>query len=173
MAFKKIGATRKRAKSHAKRKPTRSRSRRRVSGIGKIDIGGIAMKAAGLGAGAIAARELNTIGAKSLPSVFGNPMISGFIQIAAGVLLPIFVKGNKFVADMGDGMIANGIMVEAVTLGVISGVGDDSPTRQYKINGFTGSGSTGLRVIAGTGNLKTIAAVPRTRVKARQGERLY
>lgn len=173
MARRKIGAVKRKRKAPVKRATTTRRRRRRISGIGKIDIGGIAMKAAGLGAGAIAARELNTIAVKQFPTI--TPMISGLIQVGAGVVLPMLVKGNKFVSDMGDGMIANGIMVEAVNMGIISGT-DGNSTMSYRINGTgnlkTISGRGNLKTIAGRGNLKTIAGTPR-RVNYKRSEKLY
>lgn len=143
-----VSGTRKKRRT-VKRKPT-TRRRRRISGIGKLDIQGLAMKVAGLGVGAIAARELNTIAVKQFPSL--TPMVSGFIQIAVGVFLPIMVKGNKFVSDIGDGMIANGVMVEAVNLGIISGMPGNPSRMSYRING-----SGNLRAVAGTGNMRAIA----------------
>lgn len=148
---RKIGAKRK--KAPAKRKTT-GRRRRRMSGIGSMNMQGMAMKAAGLVAGAVLAREANTIAVKQFPTL--SPMMSGIGQIALGILIPHFVKNNKFVADMGDGMIANGGMVVIVSTGAISGMGHlgASNMRTYRING-----RNNMRAIAGTNNLPTVAGL--------------
>jgi hypothetical protein len=161
----KVSGTRKKRRSAPKRKTT-SRRRRRISGIGSFDLGGVAIKVAGLGAGAIAARELNTLLVKMSPTTF-TPMVSGLVQIAGGVFLPMLVKGNAFVNDMGDGMIANGVMVEAVNLGLISGVGGGGKM-SYRINGpgnlSAVAGPGRLRAIAGgNGMISTVAGVSRNR----------
>lgn len=154
-----------RKKAH--HRPVR-RTKKRVSGIGSMDLKGIGMKVAGLGVGSIGARELNTILTKQFPSI--TPMISGFIQIAVGVFLPVMVKGSKFIADVGDGMIANGVMVEAVNLGLISGVSPGS-RMSYRVSGgqnnmraIAGTSADGLRTIAGSGNLNAVAGVPRRKM---------
>ena len=73
-------------------------------------------------------------------------------------------------AFIGDGMIANGVMVEAVNLGLISGMGNR--TMSYRIkNGpgqlqaiAGGTMSNGLRTIAGKGDLNAVAGMyPRRR----------
>lgn len=129
------------------RKPAPRRRRRRVSGAN--DIGGALMKVGGLGAGAIAARELNTILVKFMPSLGTSPMLSAGLQIAFGYFLPKFAKG-AFFANMGDGAIANGVMVFVVSTGVISGADNVS---SYRIGS---AGTSYLRAVNGTGNLKVI-----------------
>lgn len=125
---RKIGAKRRR-KAAPKRRTTHRR-RRRISGLSGSDLSGIAMKVLGVGTGAIAARELNTIAVKQFPGL--SPLLSGVGQVVAGIVLPMVVKNNKFVADMGDGMAANGVMVIAVSTGVISGANN---TVSYRISG--------------------------------------
>jgi hypothetical protein len=155
-----------RKKAHTAHRTTHRR-KRRISGIGGMDLKGIGLKVAGLGVGSIGARELNTILVKQFPSL--TPMISGFIQIAVGVFLPVLVKGSKFMADVGDGMIANGMMVEAVNLGLISGVSPNS-SMTYRINGpgniraIAGTSPNGLRTIAGKGDLNAVAGVQRRKM---------
>lgn len=159
-----VSGTKKRKKAAPRRKTT-TRRRRRISGIGSVDIQGIAMKVAGLGVGAIAARELNTIIQKSVPSI--TPTIVGLIQIGAGVVLPMLVKGNKFVADMGDGMIAFGVQVEAVQLGIISGVGSAPGMMSYRVNGTNRlqpvNGTSRLQPVNGTARLQPVNGVSRRR----------
>jgi hypothetical protein len=116
----------------AKKRKTTTRRRRRVSGIGSLDVSGIAMTVLGLGAGAIIARELNTVAVKEFPTI--SPTIMGLVQIAAGVAVPYFIK-SKLGQDVGNGMIAFGVQVEAVNLGLISGVGMPNKTVSYRIHG--------------------------------------
>lgn len=73
----------------------------------KIDVKGVAIKAAGIGAGAYASVKLNKIGfiAKQ------KPALRGAIKIAIGAFLPGFIaKGKKaaIIGNVGDGMIAGG-----------------------------------------------------------------
>lgn len=147
---------------------TTHRRRRRISGIGSLDIKGIGMKIAGLGVGSIGARELNTILVKRVPSI--SPAISGAIQIVIGVVLPKLAGGSKFIADVGDGMIANGVMVGAVALGVISGMNNGS-RMSYRVSGgpnnmraIAGTMSDGLRTIAGKGDLNAVAGMQRRKM---------
>jgi len=142
--YRKISGGRKKS-HHAKKHHHTTRRRRRSIGAGS-DIGGIATKVGGLVVGASAARELNTLLVKFFPSLANSPMISGLIQIGAGLVLPKFVKGN-FVSFVADGMIANGGMVAIVSTGVIKGVNKMS----YQING-----TANLPVVNGTANLKVI-----------------
>lgn len=172
---RKIGGKRRR-KASPKRKTTTRRRRRRISGLSGLDFGGIAMKVAGVGVGAIAARELNTIAVKQFPGL--SPMISGVGQVAVGILLPMFVKGNKFVADMGDGMCANGVMVIAVSTGVISG---KENTVSYRISGGrprgmgalnSGAAVAGMnpgRTVAGLNSGIAVAGAGRRKVRAIHG----
>lgn len=148
---RKIGATKKRRKAAPARRKT-SRRRHRISGVG--DMGGMLSKAGGLVVGACVARELNTLLVKMFPSIGSSPVMSGALQIAAGFVLPKFVKG-AFVANMGDGMIANGGMVVVVSTGVISGISDRGA---YRING-----TSNLKVINGTNKLPVVNG-PTTRI---------
>lgn len=147
-------------KSHKKRThkaPAKRRTvRRRISGAG--DIGGMALTVAGLGAGSIAARELNTLLVKFMPSLGTSPMLSGGIQVGVGLFLPKFVKG-PFMANVGMGMIANGVMVMAVSTGIINGAPDRVA---YRLNGSAVqqrrmNGTANLPVVSGTGNLPIVA----------------
>lgn len=73
----------------------------------KIDVKGIAIKSAGIGAGAYASVKLNKVGfiAKQ------KPALRGAIKMALGAFLPTFLaKGKKadIISNVGDGMIAGG-----------------------------------------------------------------
>jgi hypothetical protein len=73
----------------------------------KIDVKGIAIKSAGIGAGAYASVKLNKIEfiAKQ------KPALRGAIKMALGAFLPAFLaKGKKaaIIGNVGDGMIAGG-----------------------------------------------------------------
>lgn len=149
-------------KKKAKVSGTKAKPRKRVSHrTGKIngigDIGGIAKKVAGLGVGAIAARELSTLIQKT--GIVQSPMIIGAIQVGVGILLPMLVKGNSFVEDMGDGAAAFGVQVLAVSTGIITGPNDRV---SYRING-----PGNFNVIAGAQNgagLSVIAGPQRRRM---------
>jgi|SRR5579859_1355229 len=151
MVRKLSGRKRSKSKVGATHRKTHHRRRRRVSGA--HDMGGMVQKAGGLVVGAVAARELNTLAVKFFPTL--TPMMSGLIQMAAGFVLPKMVKG-AFMANVGDGMIANGGMVTIVSTGLISGVND---TMTYRING-----TSNLKVIGrGTANMPVING-PTTRI---------
>jgi len=174
-----IGAKRRR-RSPARRTHTTRRRRRRISGIGGVDATGILMKAVALGAGAIAGRELDKIIKKMGLSI--SPTIYNIVLIGVGAFLPKMLKGNKFVADMADGVMANAVMQSMISLGVINGIGAAPNMVSYRINGNsprlrTIAGGANLSAIAGGANLSAIAgnAIPgsgRTRTK-RAGEGLY
>lgn len=151
-------------KSTARKAPAKAapyKKRRRISGTG-FNIQGMAMKIVALGAGSVGARALNAILVKMKPNL--SPTMSGVIQIAAGVLLPYVIKGNKFIADMSDGAIANGVMVTAVSLGVISGTGIGAVgrgTMRYRVNGYPGfnamAGYPDFKIVSGTPEFNTMA----------------
>lgn len=145
---RKVGST-KRRKSGAvgtHRRKASTRRRRRVSGAN--DMSGMLTKAGGLILGAVAARELNTLVVKFLPSF--SPLMSGAVQVGVGLLGPKFVKG-AFFSDVFDGMIANGGMVLVVSTGLISGPND---RMAYRING-----TANHNVVAGTGFMPTVNGV--------------
>lgn len=154
---RKVGGPRKKAKSKAK--THKGKTRRRISGTG--DFSGIMQKAAGLVAGAIAARELNTLVVKMGVQV--SPMISGLGQMAAGFILPKFIKG-PWGQNIGDGMVANGGMVAIVSTGIITGTND---RMAYRINGVSNlnviNGTQHLPVVNGVRNLPKVSG-PATRV---------
>jgi hypothetical protein len=145
---RKIGGTHHKT---AKKVTRHHRRHRRISGAN--DIGGALQSAGGVIVGSIAARELNTLLVKFMPTL--SPMLSGVIQMATGFVLPKMVKGSSFVDNVGKGMIANGGMVLVVSTGMISGV---SSRMAYKING-----TSHLQVINGTGNLPVVNG-PNTRI---------
>src|ERR1700692_1723036 len=124
---RKVGTTRRKAVSGTKRRKTTRRRRRGIGAAGNMT--GMLMTAAGLVAGSVAARELNTVIVKQFPSF--SPMMSGVAQMAVGFILPMVAKNNKFVTDLGYGMIANGGMVTIVSTGLISG---PQNTMRYRIN---------------------------------------
>ena len=105
--------------------------RRRVSGVG---MKGVLVKVAGIGAGIFAGRLVST----KLTSL--NPKISGAIVIAAGVLLPKYLKGD-FGSGMGDGLISAGVLAELQSFNVISGIGYATPGN----SALTNTGANGYR----------------------------
>ena len=74
-----------------------------------------------------------------------NPKILAVGQIAAGMVLPRFVK-NKFVQGIGTGMIVNGGVTVLNQFGVISAV-----------SGMVGASDYELSYVSGTDNLTAIA----------------
>jgi hypothetical protein len=77
-----------------------------VKGIAKKSAG-IAIKSAGIGAGAYASVKMNKIGFLGKH----KPAFRGAIKIAIGAILPALIaKGKKenFIANVGDGIIAGG-----------------------------------------------------------------
>ena len=73
----------------------------------KIDVKGIAIKSAGIGAGAYASVKLNKIEFIKKQ----KPALRGAIKMAIGAFLPGFIaKGKKaaIIGNVGDGMIAGG-----------------------------------------------------------------
>jgi hypothetical protein len=125
----------------------RTHRRRRGIGASKLNIEDMAMTAGGLIAGSVAARELNTVIVKQFPSF--SALVSGLVQMGLGFIIPMFVKNNKFVRDMGYGMIANGGMVTIVSTGLISG----QKRLSYRVNGPLNldavNGTSALRVVSG------------------------
>lgn len=72
----------------------------------KIDIKGIAIKAASVGAGGYAAVKVNKV--EALAKM--KPAMRGALKMAIGALLPTLMKGKKMdmLAGVGDGFIAIG-----------------------------------------------------------------
>jgi hypothetical protein len=73
----------------------------------KIDVKGIAIKTAGIGAGAYVSVKLNKIEFIKKQ----KPALRGAIKMALGAFLPVFLaKGKKadIIGNVGDGMIAGG-----------------------------------------------------------------
>lgn len=136
----------------------RRKTTRKKRGVGSIDIEQTGMKILALGGGAAGARLLNTVLIKQFPTL--TPMISGLIQVAAGAVIPMFVK-NEIVANVGNGMIANGVMVELVNFGIISGVGATGRTMQYRVNGTSALSAVG-RTRRRVGNTSQLSAVGNT-----------
>lgn len=157
-------------------KVTRRRKTTRRRGVGSIDIEQIGMKVLALGGGAIAARLLNTMMVKQFPTL--SPIISGAIQIAAGVAIPMFVKA-PVMANVGNGMIANGVMVEAVNFGIISGIGATPRTMQYRVSGTSQMSAVGAQrrrkmigntsQLSAVGNTSQLSAVGDTAIRQISG----
>lgn len=66
----------------------------------------MATKAGGIIAGGVAAAFVNSAIKKSMATA--PAFTGGAIAVAAGMALPMFVKGNAFVESMSDGLIAAG-----------------------------------------------------------------
>lgn len=85
------------AKKRKAKKSTRRYSRRGIGAAGS----GMVMEIAGVTAGALLAKQVG----KLLPNL--NPTLKSAVTVAAGVMLPKFVK-NPVVNAVGQGMIAVG-----------------------------------------------------------------
>jgi hypothetical protein len=88
-----------------KRGKKKSHRRRRVGAVHPA-IMSMATNAGGIIAGGVAAAFVNSAIKKSMATA--PAFTGGAVAVAAGLALPMFVKGNKFVESMGDGMIAMG-----------------------------------------------------------------
>ena len=123
-----------------RRKKSSSRPRRRrVSGVGKMDIGHGIMTAVGV-AGGVAG------GAMLQSKVLGSqsPMIQAGVCIAAGILLPTFVK-SPIMQSVGAGLMAAGAIPLLRKANIISGIGADDYVVPVSISGADGD----LAVVAG------------------------
>lgn len=141
-------------KRHAK-KHRRSRRRGHVGAVAS-DMTSIA----GLLAGAIAGKLISS---KLLPNV--NPKYTALGQVAAGLVLPRFVK-NNFVKSMGAGMIVNGGMSALSSFGVLAGIGADDTNVEFiggsdEIQTIAGDDEIGYTedMISGSADLETIAGI--------------
>jgi hypothetical protein len=122
----------------AKKRKTKKYSRRRkMSGVGAT---GNVTNIISMVAGAVIGKVIAT---KFADKVNSKILAGG--QIAAGVLLPRFVK-NKFVSGIGQGMIINGAVSGLQSFGVISA-----------INGVVGADEIAYEYMSGTDELSTIA----------------
>jgi len=146
----------KRRKTPAKRKTTR---RRRVSGIGKLNISSLLMDVAGLAGGAIIARELSTVVLKQFPQT--SHLMIGAGQIVAGAVLPMFLK-SKLGNDLGNGMIAFGGQVLAVESGLIAGIGMAPGVPSNAVMSYSLSGANNIRSIAGSNNIRAVSGTAKT-----------
>jgi hypothetical protein len=141
--------------------PARRRRRKKIGAAG--DMEGMLMTAVGLVAGSVAARELNTLIVTNFTSL--PPIASGIGQMALGFILPMVAKNNKFITDMGYGMIANGGMVTIVSAGLISG---ETPRQMtYRINGQ----GNPLALNAVNGQSSNLPVVSGVRTRARSAQR--
>lgn len=134
----------------AKRKKSRKvshRRRRRVSGIGAINMTNVLTQVAGIAAGAAGASIL----AKTVfPTL--DAKIKSAVQIGAGVAVPMFLK-SELGKSVGAGMIAVGSIGLLQSFNVISGIGaDDALLLPVSI-----SGDDSLSVVAGTEDDEMIA----------------
>ena len=104
----------------AKKKRKVHHRRRRVSGVGRINVKSIGIKVLGTAAGAFAARLLYNMGLKQFPTI--KPQYAGLGIVVVGALIPKFIK-SELGSAAGDGMIAIGSLSALQGFGVISGVG--------------------------------------------------
>jgi hypothetical protein len=111
---RKIGKSRKAKIGSVKRSAVGKSRRKRRSKVSGMDTGmNVVMKAALLGAGAITGRELNAALVSMYPTL--DPTMSGIGQAAIGILIPMLVPNEPLIEDFGNGMVAQGLMVIAVS----------------------------------------------------------
>jgi hypothetical protein len=114
-----------------------SRRRRSMSGVGATkNVTGILSMVAGAVIGKVIATKMQ--------DKVNSKILAGG-QIAAGILLPRFVKG-PIVAGIGTGMVINGAVTGLQSFGVISA-----------INGFVGADEVAYEYMSGTDELQTLA----------------
>jgi len=89
-----------------KRKGKKKSHRRRRVGAVHPALMQMATHAGGIIAGGVAAAFVNSAVKKSMATA--PAFTGGAIAVVAGMALPMFVKGNQFVASMSDGLIAAG-----------------------------------------------------------------
>ena len=118
-----------------RKKHYKKRSHRRKIGAAGTGMTGVLSIVAGAVIGRVIAKKFTTI----------NPTIMNGGQIAAGFILPRFVK-NKFVAGIGTGMVVNGAVGLLQSTGVIGAIGSIGETDEdtYQL-----SGSSTIQEIAG------------------------
>lgn len=144
----------------ARRKKSRRTHTRRRRSMGAI--GGGTTNILGIVAGAVIAKVLSN----RFSNVNSKILAGG--QIAAGILLPKFVK-NKFMGSVGTGMVVNGAITGLQSFGVISAingmVGADEVEFEYMDN-VSGTdelqalaGYTDTGIMTGTDALDSIAAM--------------
>ena len=94
--------------------------------MAKFDLKGIAMKAAGAGAGAYAAVKLNKVAFVAKQ----KPAIRGLIKVALGAFLPKLAKGKAggIMDNVGNGLMAVGALEAAgqfdASLPQLAGIGE-------------------------------------------------
>jgi len=135
------------AKRKRRSAPSRRRKSRKMGAIGKSFI----MDAAGLVAGAAAARVLTSSG-KILPNL--DPKLKSAGVIALGAFFPKFLKGS-FGKAIGDGMVAAGGLGLLQSTGVLGAIDN---AMEIPVSVMAGDD---LSVIAGYGqdNLSVIAGM--------------
>ena len=157
---RKIGTSKRKRASVSGVKKTHRKRRRSISGISNIK--GMVLSTASVIGGAILAREANALLIKPVFKV--SDTISGVIQVAGGLALQHFVKG-EVAKDIGLGMMANGGMVAIVSLskGALAGTNRAS----YRINGAPSTsglnvlGSTSSSGISKVGSVKSSSGLSR------------
>lgn len=128
--------------------------RRRVSGTSS-DIGQTLMSGLAVAGGIVLGRLGNQMLVKMSPTL--TPLMSGLIQIGAGGALVMFTK-NPMLDKVGWGLMGQGVAVEAVNFGLVSGIGSmlnpGADRMQYTINGTAPGVYKNSSRIAGSGQAK-------------------
>lgn len=101
-----------------RKRKTKGRKRRRVSGIGKSDTGSLLIGAV---AGALVGKLSNTLLSKVSDKIPGGQKTVEIIKVAGGAFMAIKSK-NKMVQGAGIGLAAQGALGAAKEFGIISGM---------------------------------------------------
>ena len=119
----------------ARKRKKRYTKRKRIGSAAGTGMAGVLSIVAGAVIGRVIAKRLTNV----------NPTIMNGGQIAAGFIIPRFVK-NKFVAGIGTGMVVNGAVGLLQSTGVIGAIGSIGETDEdtYQL-----SGSDTIQEIAG------------------------
>lgn len=152
----KVTARKRKAVSGVKHKTHRKTRKRGMSGFGSGNIEKQLLTVGEVALGTVVGRELNTLVKGFFPSF--TPMVSGAVQTAIGLFIPMLVKNNEIAKNIGIGMSAYGVLNIVVSTGLIQGVGDDYADNrmiEYQVRG----GVNGIRMVAGMGDGDTGMAV--------------
>lgn len=119
----------------ARKKKRYTKRRRRIGAAAGSGMTGVLSIVAGAVIGRVIAKRMANV----------NPTIMNGGQIAAGFILPRFVK-NKFISGIGTGMVVNGAVGLLQSTGVIGAIGSIGETDEdtYQL-----SGSDTIQEIAG------------------------
>jgi hypothetical protein len=122
------------------RKKTKHRRTRRHR-VGAINVKNVAMKVAGVAAGAFVGRTIQNMAVKTFPSI--NAKYIGIGTVVLGAVIPKLLKSDLGNA-VGDGVLAVGAISTLTQFGVITGIGSTGrrvAPRVLRMNGYNPNSS--------------------------------